>query len=50
MCSASYLHRGLAFDRKGDKERAISDYRKVLELVPWDDKTRDRIRQLGAEP
>ena len=44
----AYTNRGLAYERKGDKEQAIVDYRKALEINPSDQLTKNNLKRLGV--
>jgi len=48
--ATAYNNRGGAYYRKGDKEQAIADYRKVLEIDPSDQEAEINIKLLGATP
>jgi len=40
--------RGGAYKHKGDKEQAIVDYRKALEINPSDQLTKNNLKRLGV--
>jgi len=47
----AYYNRGLAYKHKGEKEKAIADFRKFLELSSdpyWRRKAEEHLRELGA--
>ena len=46
----AYYNRGLAYYDKGDKERAIADTRKALELRPGDPNISAALKLLGVTP
>jgi hypothetical protein len=43
---ASYNNRG----RRGDRDRAVADFRRALELDPYYQASRDALRRLGVTP
>ena len=46
----AYHNRGVAFAKKGDKERAIADFRKTLEIDPSDQFAKNKLKRLGVTP
>jgi Flp pilus assembly protein TadD len=42
--------RAAIFERLGQRDKAISDYRTKLKLVPNDDFAKDGLKRLGAAP
>src|SRR5262245_27177662 len=48
--AAAYFRRGHAFEVKGDKQRAIADYRSALAITPWNDDVKNALRRLGVDP
>ncbi len=46
----AYTNRGVAYYKKGDKEQAIADYRKVLEIDPSDQDAKRKLNILGVTP
>jgi len=45
-----YSLRGDAYEEKGDIDRAIADFRKVLEIDPSDQDAEESLRRLGVTP
>ena len=48
--AAAYSNRGIAYRKKGDKEQAIADFRKALEIDPSDQDAKNSLKQLGVTP
>ena len=48
--ATAYFHRGVAYYEKGDKEQAIADYRKALEIEPSDQDAKEGLKRLGVTP
>ena len=46
----AYNTRGLAYEKMGDKEQAIADYRKVLEIDPSNQKAKEGLKRLRVTP
>ena len=46
----AYYDRGLAYERKSDKQHAIADYRKALTLDPGNEKIKMALWGLGETP
>jgi len=44
------LLRGCAYNGKGEVDRAIADFRKVLEIDPSDQDAKDNLRRMGVTP
>ena len=44
------LLRGCAYNGKGEVDRAIADFRKVLEIDPSDQDAKDNLRRMGEMP
>jgi tetratricopeptide (TPR) repeat protein len=48
--ATAYNNRGGAYYRKGDKEQAIADFRKALEIDPSYQKAKIILKALGVTP
>ena len=48
--AVAYYNRGIAYQKKGDKDQAIADYRKALEINPSDQDAKNNLKRLGAMP
>ncbi len=46
----AYFHRGYAYEKKGDEDRAIADFRRALEINPRMLDAKVRLKRLGATP
>ena len=46
----AYFNRGLAYELKGDKEKAIADFRKALEIAPSFQEAKAALERLGVTP
>ena len=46
----AYVNRGDVYDKKGDKDRAISSYRRALDFDPVHKGALDALAKLGATP
>jgi len=46
----AYFNRGLAYEKKGDKDQAIGDFRKALEIDPSDQDAKNWLKKLGVTP
>ena len=44
------IKRGLAYWKKGDKDQAIADFRKAIEIDPSNQYAKDTLKQLGVTP
>ena len=45
-----FQYRGVAYQQAGQRDRAIADYRKALQLSPANGLARDALKELGVEP
>jgi tetratricopeptide (TPR) repeat protein len=48
--AVAYWNRGNANKKKGDKEQAIADFRKALEIDPLLQPAKDALKDLGMMP
>jgi tetratricopeptide (TPR) repeat protein len=48
--SFAYTNRGYTYEKKGDKDQAIADFRKALEINPSDQDAKDNLKRLGVTP
>ncbi len=48
--ASAYFHRGVAYVAKGDKEQAIADFRKALEIDPSNQLAKIGFDVLGVTP
>ena len=46
---AGYFNRGIVLEAKGEREKAIADYRKAIELDPGFGEARAALKELGGE-
>ena len=46
----AFNNRGLAFEKRGDRERAIADYRRALKINPKLWLTQQNLKRLGVSP
>jgi Flp pilus assembly protein TadD len=46
----AYGNRGIAYERKGNPDRAIADFRQALEIDPNHQSSREALKRLGAKP
>ena len=46
----TYTNRGYAYEKKGDKDQAIADFRKALEINPSTQDAKDSLKRLGVTP
>ncbi|MFA9476195.1 MAG: tetratricopeptide repeat protein, partial [Filomicrobium sp.] len=45
-----YYNRGVAYEKKSDKDQAIADFRKALEINPSDQAAKNNLKRLGVTP
>ena len=48
--ASAYVNRGAAYENKGDKEPAIADFRKALEIDPSFQEAKEGLKRLGVTP
>jgi tetratricopeptide (TPR) repeat protein len=48
--AVAYWNRGNANKKKGDKEQAIADFRKALEIDPSYQYAKEGLKRLGVKP
>ena len=48
--AVAYWNRGNAYKKKGDKEQAIADFRKALEINPSLQPAKNNLKRLGVTP
>ena len=46
----AYHNRGVSYERRGDRDRAVSDYRMALQIDPMFEPSRKALRNLGMMP
>ena len=46
----AYTNRGLAYESKGEYDRAIADFSKALEINPSDQDAKNNLKRLGVTP
>ncbi len=46
----AHYGRGLAYEKTGDRVKAIGDYRKVLEIDPSNQYAKEDLKRMGVKP